>query len=246
MRRKREEEPENLERWLVSYADFITLLFAFFVVMYAISSLNEGKYRVLSDSLMSVFREQPGSPRVVPLDARSRDILPGSGRPIGQAGEPGGAGDTREEAMKQAARSLMSELAPLVQQGQARVEQTAQGISVELSASTLFASGEAALQTAATPALVAVARVLADMDNDIRVEGHSDNIPINAPNYPSNWELSSARAGTVVRLLSERGVAGERLTAVGHADTRPIDSNASADGRARNRRVNILILRDPG
>jgi len=242
MRRKREEEHENLERWLVSYADFITLLFAFFVVMYAISSLNEGKYRVLSDSLMSAFREQPGSPRVVVFEERSRDILPGSGRPIGQAGEPGGEG----EAMKQAARSLMSELAPLVQQGQARVEQTDQGLSVELSASTLFASGEANLLAAASAPLTAVARVLAGMDNDIRVEGHSDNVPINVPNYPSNWELSSARAGTVVRMLSERGVASERLSAVGFADTRPIDSNATAEGRARNRRVNILILRAPG
>lgn len=244
MRRKRpEEEHENLERWLVSYADFITLLFAFFVVMYAISSINEGKYRVLSDALMSAFREQPGSPRLVVLDERSHGILPGGGDPIGEPGSPGGGAEG--EAMKQAARSLMRELAPLVQQGQARVEQTAQGLSVELSASALFASGEAALQANALPALEAVARVLAGTKNDIRVEGHTDNVPINVPLYPSNWELSSARAGTVVRLLSERGVASERLSAVGYADTRPIDSNASAEGRARNRRVNILILHEP-
>lgn len=239
------EEHENLERWLVSYADFITLLFAFFVVMYAISSINEGKYRVLSDSIVQAFQEKQSSPTMVNLSQKNASILPGTGRPIGKAGQTaaGGKQDSPEaQEMKAIARDVMSALATLVRQGQVRVTQSPRGISVEINASTLFASGDATLQPAATQALAAVAKVLAGTDNSIEVEGHTDNIPISSPAYPSNWELSSARAGSVVRLLAEHGVPPGRMVAIGYADNKPLDTNASTEGRARNRRVNVLIL----
>ncbi len=251
MARKRiHEEHENMERWLISYADFITLLFAFFVVMYAISSVNEGKYRVLSDSIVQAFREQQTSDSMVNLTQKNASILPGTGKPIGKSTpqkiESGGPETPETQQMKTIAKDVQSAMASLVQQGQVRVTQSRRGISVEINASTLFPSGEATLQPASAQALAAVAQVLATTDNPIQVEGHTDNIPINSPAYPSNWELSSSRAGSVVRLLAEQGVPPSRMVAIGYADNKPVDTNATLDGRARNRRVNVLILNKVG
>lgn len=252
-RRKRyREEHENLERWLVSYADFITLLFAFFVVMYAISSVNEGKYRVLSDSIIQAFQEKQTSNQLVDLSNKNPSILPGTGKPIGKsAPQQVDTGAQREaEAtavhMKTIAKDVMGAMASLVQQGQVKVTQSARGITVEINASTLFPSGEATLSPSSAEALAAVAKVLAETDNPIQVEGHTDNIPIKGGVYPSNWELSSARAASVVRLLAEQGVQPSRMVAIGYADNKPLDTNATAEGRARNRRVNVLILNKVG
>ena len=251
MARKRpHEEHENLERWLISYADFITLLFAFFVVMYAISSVNEGKYRVLSDSIVQAFREQQTSDSMVSLTQKNASILPGTGKPIGKSTpqhvDTGRPETSETKQMKTIAKDVQSAMASLVQQGQVRVTQSLRGISVEINASTLFPSGEATLQPASAQALAAVAKVLATTDNPIQVEGHTDNIPISSLAYPSNWELSSSRAGSVVRLLAEQGVPPSRMVAIGYADNKPVDTNATLDGRARNRRVNVLILNKVG
>lgn len=243
-RKRRPEEHENLERWLVSYADFITLLFAFFVVMYAISSINEGKYRVLADSLIQAFRAVPTDSSLIEQPGRRPQVLEGSGRPIGPAQPKTPAISPETERMKRVAKAVLEAMAPLVKEGQVRVTQSPRGITVEINASVLFASGEAMLQPSSIETLTAVARVLAQVDNPILVEGHTDNVPIRSPNYPSNWELSSARAGSVVRLFTEHGVAPSRLVAIGYADNRPIDTNATPEGRARNRRVNILILHE--
>jgi chemotaxis protein MotB len=237
------EEHENLERWLVSYADFITLLFAFFVVMYAISSVNEGKYRVLSDAIITAFKEPQASDRMINLGAKNAELLPGTGQPIGKSTpQKIPPANPVAERMKGIAKDVQNAMQSLVQQGQVRVTQSARGIQVEISASMLFASGDAALQPASMDALAAVARVLAETDNPIQVEGHTDNIPIKSPNYPSNWELSSARAGSVVRLLAEQGVPANRLVAIGYADNKPLDANTTPEGRSRNRRVNVVIL----
>jgi len=245
MRKKREEEHENVERWLVSYADFITLLFAFFVVMYSISSINEGKYRVMSDSLVDAFREPPSSDKPIPMGAKNAEILPGSGKPIGVAA-PSPERQQAAERMKKVAKNILEAMQPLSQDGKVRVTQSPRGITVEINASLLFSSGDAVLQPLSKEALAAVAKVLAGVDNAIQVEGHSDNVPINSPAYPSNWELSSARAGSVVRLFAELGVPTTRMVAIGYADNQPLDTNASTEGRARNRRVNVLILNEVG
>ena len=250
-RRKREEEHENVERWLVSYADFITLLFAFFVVMYSISSINEGKYRVMSDSLINAFREAPTTDKVIQMDAKHPALLDGTGSPIGHAVQHPQGSDTPErqqaaERMKKVAKNVLEAMQPLTQNGKVRVTQSPRGVTVEINASLLFNSGDAVLQPQSKEALAAVAKILAEVDNPIQVEGHSDNVPINSPAYPSNWELSSARAGSVVRLFAELGVPTTRMVAIGYADNQPLDTNATPEGRARNRRVNVLILNEVG
>jgi chemotaxis protein MotB len=239
-RRKHHEEHENHERWLVSYADFITLLFAFFVVMYAISQVNEGKYRVLSDSLLQAFKPDAAADTLLP----TRD--PHSGAPTSPIARlrlkrEEAERRAREERMRNLAHQVMQALAPLVQSGQVRVTQSARGIAVEINASMLFKSAQATLEPDSKRALVAVAQVLGGADNAVEVEGHTDRDPINTPQFPSNWELSGARASSVVRLFVDSGVAAQRLVAAGYADTRPVDGSDTVDARTRNRRVTVLI-----
>ncbi len=222
-RKKKHEEPESHERWLVSYADFITLLFAFFVVMYAVSSLNEGKYRVVSDSLMNAFKNPPlrGKKLAVEINLTPKK---------------------QADDMHQMAQELHKVLAPLVKSNQFKITQGLRGVTVEINASVLFATGQAILQADLAKALAAMAQVLAQVPNDIQVEGHTDDVPISTMYYPSNWELSSARASSVVRLFSLNGVDAERMVAIGYAANRPVLPNTDNESRARNRRVTVLII----
>lgn len=243
-RRKAEEEHENHERWLVSYADFITLLFAFFVVMYSLSSINEGKYRILSDSLMQAFRSGAileGAQQVTEPVVISGSVVP----PITRKTPAQLEEEQRRRDMAKRMNSMADEirrvLGPLTREGQVTVTEGAHGITVEINASALFPPGEATLGNEAVAALRAVAAVLAPASFSITVEGHTDNLPINTFRFPSNWELSAARASSVVRLFVESGVSPERLTAAGYADQRPVAPNSTEEGRARNRRVTILI-----
>ncbi|MBF8176530.1 flagellar motor protein MotD [Herminiimonas contaminans] len=241
-RRKYEEEHENHERWLVSYADFITLLFAFFVVMYAISSVNEGKYRILSSSLGIAFGGVAAKTETIkdPVN-QNTPILP---LPIPSPSQRANEAVVKREKarMTSIARDILKAMAPLVSQGKVRVTQTNRGVSVEINASVLFAPGEAKLNAQSEAALRAVAQVLKDVDNDIQVEGHTDNTPINNSMFPSNWELSAVRASSVVRLFLANGVAEKRLVAMGHGANLPVDSNDTTEGRLRNRRVQLMIL----
>ncbi|GAB3537541.1 flagellar motor protein MotD [Noviherbaspirillum agri] len=242
MARKRyEEEEDNHERWLVSYADFITLLFAFFVVMYALSSINEGKYRVLSNALMNAFGKAP----VAPIRLEAPPVVP----PLAQVPRITPAAQRNAEALRRekdrltrVARDILAVMAPLVEQGKVRVTQTSRGVNVEINASVLFAPGNASLSEQSTQVLTAVAQVLKDDDHEIQVEGHTDSVPIRNVLFPSNWELSAVRASTVVRLFIDNGVSESRLTAVGHGPTQPVDTNETAEGRLRNRRVSVMIL----
>lgn len=242
-RRYRDEDQENHERWLISYADFITLLFAFFVVMYAISMVNEGKYRVLSSALVSAFNKTPGETAGAKLDANQ---IPGGKLQLPAAKPQGGPKDEAaqrqsKDRMRNMAKDIASALGPLVQSGQVRITEGALGITVEINASLLFAPGDARLSVEATRALSAVALVLTPTDFPIIVEGHTDNTPINTPQFPSNWELSGVRASSVVRLFIDKGVDAHRFTVTGYADQRPIADNALIEGRVRNRRVAITI-----
>lgn len=241
--RRTDDEQENHERWLVSYADFITLLFAFFVVMYAISQVNEGKYRVLSDTLSSAFRHVPGTASGV-----QTTVNPNSPTPIAIPFRRPNLGiktdetqRVKKEKLRNMAKEINAALAPLVKEGQVRITEGALGITVEINASVLFAPGDARLDIGAVQALRAVADVLAPTDFPITVEGHTDNTPISTPQFPSNWELSGMRASSVVRLFIDNGVNPRRLTATGFADQRPVDDNATPEGRTRNRRVAITI-----
>jgi chemotaxis protein MotB len=237
MARKRyDEESDNHERWLVSYADFITLLFAFFVVMYALSSINESKYRVLSNSLLNAFGK-------VPLASKPAEMLPPPPPPSMAPRSRANPALLRErEQLTSVARDILRVLAPLVAQGKVRVTQTSRGVNVEINASVLFAPGDASLSSESREALKAVAAVLEKDDHAIQVEGHTDSVPIQNTLFPSNWELSAVRASTVVRLFIDGGIDENRLTAVGHGHTRPVGPNDSAEGRLRNRRVSVMIL----
>jgi chemotaxis protein MotB len=239
-RKRHEEEHENHERWLVSYADFITLLFAFFVVMYAISSVNEGKYRVLSNALGSAFGTG-ASVSVVQVSPERQQAFPLHRQSV-QDRQKLEAIRREREALAGIARQMRQSLEPLVKRGIVRVTQTGRGVKVEINASILFATGDARLTGESGEVLTAIARILKADNHILQVEGHTDNLPIKNAAFPSNWELSSARASSVVRLLSDIGVAQARLSAVGHADNFPIASNDTVDGRSRNRRVEIMIL----
>lgn len=242
-RRRHEEEHENHERWLVSYADFITLLFAFFVVMYAISSVNEGKYRVLSDALNSAFRDIPGTTagamQVVNTTQNSQMISPPQIRPSNPKVEE--EKRKNKEKMRNMAQQLMAALNPLVKSGQVRVTENALGITLDIDASVLFEPGQATLDEKAIVVLANVGRILAGSDFPITVEGHTDNLPISNTLFPSNWELSVVRASSVVRLFIENGVEARLLTAMGFADQRPVAGNDTPEGRQRNRRVAVTI-----
>lgn len=242
-RRREADEHENHERWLVSYADFITLLFAFFVVMYALSSINEGKYRIMSDSISSAFRSVPGGAGQIAVNTSINSpmsiAIPTKRLPPNVKTDATQV--VKRENLRKMARDLNKALAPLVEEGKVKVTEGALGITVDINASVLFAPGDARLDLAAVRALAAVAQILAPTDFPIIVEGHTDNTPINTPQFPSNWELSGMRASSVVRLFIETGVDGRRLTATGYADQRPQADNATAEGRQRNRRVAITI-----
>jgi chemotaxis protein MotB len=240
MARKRyEESDDNHDRWLVSYADFITLLFAFFVVMYALSSVNEGKYRVLSNSLINAF----GRPQAAPIIADPASASTSIPLALPPARPRDNEALRRErEKLTHVARDILKVLAPLVEQGKVRVTQTTRGVNVEINASVLFAPGDARLSDGSIQALKAVAAVLKDDDHAIQVEGHTDSVPIRNALFASNWELSAVRASSVIRLFVEGGVAEKRLTAVGHGSTQPVGSNETSEGRLRNRRVSIMVL----
>ena len=237
-RRKREEDHDNHERWMVSYADFITLLFAFFVVMYALSSVNEGKYRVLSDSMVTAFRNvNINTSSQIPL----MTIPPIQIQKSTAVRAQEAARQKQRDKMRNVAKDIMEVMAPLIEQGKVRVIETSRGVSIEINDSILFSPGQALLQPPLVKAMQGIAEVLAPTDFPVIIEGHTDNVPIRNAQFPSNWELSAVRATTVLRLFSDAGVAAERLTAIGYADTRPVEPNLLADGRARNRRVTILI-----
>jgi chemotaxis protein MotB len=257
-RRRKHDEHENLERWLVSYADFVTLLFAFFVVMYAISSVNEGKYRVLSDTLTEAFRDpgkgaaqaraaEPPSATVLvePIQvaaaagsagADAAGILPAGSALVGERQR----GATQDLATL--AEQITDELQPFLGQRLIEISKVGDTVEVAMKSQMLFDSGSARLSPRALPALEGVGRVLAPAGNAIRVEGHTDNRPINTLQFPSNWELSAARAASVVHFLMRVGIEPARMAAIGYGEHRPVGDNASDEGRQRNRRVTLVIL----
>ncbi|TWI53898.1 chemotaxis protein MotB [Pseudomonas duriflava] len=242
MRRRRQEEHENHERWLVSYADFITLLFAFFVVMYSISSLNEGKYKILSETLTGIFNEPSRSTKPIPVG----DQVPRSATPAIEQNNPatGTSSDpSGENALEQIADSMQAAFGDLIGSDQMTIRGTETWLEVELNSNLLFPSGDAIPSDSAFNLIAKVAKILAPYRNPVQVEGFTDNLPIHTAQYPTNWELSAARSASIVRLLIGDGVAPERLAVVGYGSYQPVASNATPEGRARNRRVVLLISR---
>ncbi|HUO44443.1 MAG TPA: OmpA family protein [Burkholderiales bacterium] len=234
-------QSDGHERWLISYADFITLMFAVFVVLYAVSSLSEAKYKRLSQAIGEAFGA--AVPSVAGAPGRQPATVPGAHK----AAAPGGnGGDAAGGALRELAQHLTEAMAPLVASGDARVLTSPGGIRVELNAGLLFKSGEAQLQEDSKHLMETVAMVLVRNGSlPVQVEGHTDDVPVAGVQFPSNWELSSARASSVVRALVDGGVDPRRLVAKGYAEYQPLESNATTAGRARNRRVVLSILAAP-
>jgi len=275
-RKKRAEEHENHERWLVSYADFITLLFAFFVVMYSISSVNEGKYRVLSDSMVAAFSDPARSMEPIqigelirsplqsetPLD-RSKSVIELFQIPLPErdirkelekklqedrekAEREAEEKDAKQEEIDAAAEALADSIeeamSDLADDELIDVRRDKRWIEVEIKSSILFGSGSAELAAGSQPVLRKLAEKLAPLNNTIHVEGFTDNVPIDNFEFRSNWELSAARAASVVHLFTRLGVKPERMAAIGYGEYRPIVDNDTVENRSRNRRVVLVIM----
>jgi chemotaxis protein MotB len=254
-RRHKHEEHANHEAWAIPYGDLITLLLAFFVVMYAMSSVNEGKYRVLSDSLVAAFN---GAPKTLePIQVGEKQVGPGADLAINIARQP--MVDSQPQraiqpiALAQHGRRELDELAgvadeveqsmsDLIDRELVTVRRHGKWVEVEIRTDILFPSGVATLSPPAEQVLQQLADTLKPFPNSIRVEGHTDNRPINTPAFPSNWELSAARAASVVHLFTRAGMDPARLAVIGLGENRPSQSNATAEGRNANRRVLLVIL----
>jgi chemotaxis protein MotB len=234
MAKHKHEEHENHERWLVSYADFITLLFAFFVVMYSVSSVNVGKYRTVSESIKAALNpvvSPPSSPTAFSLNANKPALT-----------APNAPG-SREVVIRRL-RNLAQVINRSPQMSRVKIVEKVNGdIVITIPDQVLFNSGEAAVRPEALRFLEGLGTAILELNRHTRVEGHTDNVPIRTAQFPSNWELSAARSVMVVRVLSELyGVPADHLAAVGLADTRPVTANSDAEQRAKNRRVEVVIL----
>ncbi len=258
----------NHEAWAIPYADLMTLLLAFFVVMYAVSVVNEGKYRVASESLTEAFN---GSGRsltpATPGHVLPSTQMPALGRPTASAGVPlavipltmpvpstptpavkgdavraadsarAGGADNLARMEAQVRRALQ----PLIDKALVVIRHGPDWLEIEIRTDILFPSGTAQLSLPADDVLRRLASILVPFDNPLRIEGFTDNVPIATATYPSNWELSAARAATVARQFAQYGVRADRLGIVGWGDVRPIADNATAEGRNRNRRVLVVV-----
>lgn len=237
-RRKRIEEHVNHERWLVSYADFVTLLFAFFVVMYSISQVNQSKYRVLSNTLNAAFNQ----PELTLKPIQIGELPKSSPVSLIQLDASATQRADLPQEFKQLSEQLERALGGLIQSNLVTLRGNELWLEIELNSSLLFDSGDAELKNrAALELLGQIAAILRAQNNPVRVEGFTDDVPIHTPRYPSNWELSSARAASVVQFFIEEGLDPARLMAVGYAEYQPIAPNDSAEGRSRNRRVVLMV-----
>jgi chemotaxis protein MotB len=241
MARKKEEEHENLERWLISYSDFITLLFALFVVLFAITNIDLKKLRQVSKSIQFGFATTGTG---------------GTGQAPTIKGPPGEAlvtGKYKEEyinyeELAKARESLKEGLYPYLKMGGTGADVLDfklddRGLIIRLSANYFFNDSDASLHPAIMPVLDKIAESLKKLNYAIRVEGHTDSIPVQSPVYQTNWELSSMRATNVVRyFIDKKGFSPKNVSASGYAAYQPIDTNASESGRAKNRRIDIVVL----
>lgn len=266
--RHQHEDHLNHEAWAIPYADLLTLLLAFFVVMYAISSINEGKYRVVADSLSAAFGGPPRSikpvqagqvqlrggdfdhPSVIDTGARrgpaqpSRVEVPMPVSRREQNNQPQAAANAQasQAQLHALGDEIEKALSDLVASGLVRVRRGANFLAVEIQSDLLFASGVAIPSATALGTIRQLAGVLRKAPNAVRVEGYTDNQPIRTAQFRSNWDLSAARATNVVYELIDSGIAPERLASMGYGEYQPIADNASVAGRSANRRVELVIL----
>lgn len=242
MRRRKLFSAENHDRWLVSYADFITLLFAFFVVMFASNHADKGHTRALSESIRKAFKngarhiksEEP-SPKQEPprqndeLAAKSKEVRDGAEASLLE--------------LSSSLQTLKSSLKSEVENGAIHLSLEQRGLIISLEAAAFFPSGDSTIKESSYEAIGKVADVLKRLPNSLRLEGHTDSQPISNSRFQNNWELSAGRSIAMLRILSERfGLPPQRMAIVGYADTEAVDSNDTEQGRGRNRRVDIVVV----
>jgi chemotaxis protein MotB len=262
-RKHKHEDHLNHEAWAIPYGDLVTLLLAFFVVMYAVSSVNEGKYRVLSDSLVAAFRGTPRTLTPVQVGDKQKgaggsDIKMNVTQKMLQ-GQPRSMltaiplKKTQSEPLSKQAVDAAKELRMVADQVENAMEDLVKAelvlvrrsdfwIEVEIRTDILFPSGSAQLSASADQVIEKLARAIAPFPNPVRVEGHTDDRPINTVSFFSNWELSAARAASVVRMLAKNTISPRRLAVIGYGEHRPRSTNETVDGRNLNRRVVMVIL----
>jgi chemotaxis protein MotB len=250
-RKKHEAEHENLERWLVSYADFITLLFAFFVTMYAISRVDEQKLGSAVESMQRAL----GS--LVPIQISQRESGAFTNKTV--SFNPTIIGDVERqiktsetESFRKLSEEIQKEVEKLTggvgknnppSESQIKYIIDKRGLVIRVPEAFFFNSGEGSIRQDFTPVLSALGKSLAKIPNHIRIEGHTDSIPINTPQFPSNWELSTTRATSIVRyLLANHPINPSKISATGYGEFRPIAPNKIAEGRMKNRRVDVVVL----
>ncbi len=248
IRKRVEEDQDNHDRWLVSYADFITLLFAFFVVMYSISSVEIGKYKQLTNSIGTAFSGNGSSgvnqtstekglgARGV-TETKTSSII----KPLPLSHLYTEKMRRERDSMAKTGAEVSNKLAPMIAEGKIQVIQTSRGIRIDIQDNLLFSAGSADLSTAANAIISEIVPLIKDNQRKIQVEGHTDNTPIHNTTFFSNWELSAVRASSVVRLLSTLGISEQRLSATGLGASQPISENETESGRSKNRRVSIII-----
>lgn len=259
MIRRRKEEHANHERWLVSYADFITLLFAFFTVLYAISAVDAKKMDKLVVAMQMAFDTQgfPGKDSRIGLSQSEASpimqeqltigIMPPVGGATSRSLQPDQSKTLSAVAKKLDLDVVKAKVEDAIKDEKLRekvsIQREDRGLRISLAEQGFFDSGRAVVRADAIPILQKIASSLADVPNHIRIEGHTDNRPINTPTFPSNWELSTARATFIIQyFLSNFGYAPEVLSAAGYGEYRPVATNDTPEGRSRNRRVDIVIL----
>ncbi|HEY1802290.1 MAG TPA: flagellar motor protein MotB [Terriglobales bacterium] len=258
-RRRRKPSGANHERWLVSYADFITLLFAFFVVMYSSAQMDKGKVGQLALAIQVAFQQMgvfppptadipintddslpPSAVRLIESDGRITDL--GEIVPVSPDGVSRSKMDDQDnlDALR---RELMQTLAGQIARNEIALRTGTDGLIISLHEIAFFDSGSAQLRAGSMPTFARIAKILNQRAYRIRIEGHTDDRPIHNPQFASNWELSTARATELVRLLiTQYGYSPARLAAAGYAQYHPIASNDVPEGRAQNRRVDIVVL----
>ncbi len=261
-RRKIPQDANNHDRWMVSYADFITLLFAFFVVMYSISSVNEEKYKRLTQSLGIAFSNKDTQEKAfdpVQLDMPFTAIQPVLSTSSAETFKPILLGNQtpaeiekkrelseeilkERRQLKQVSDQLEKDLGSFIDDNLVSVKRNDYWIELEMNSELLFLSGEASLSKKAPPVLKEITRVISGLPNAINVEGHTDNMPIDTLKFPSNWDLSSARATSVVQELVKEGINPTRLSAIGYGEFHPIGDNKLEEGRFKNRRVTLVLM----
>jgi len=257
MKRKKKEEHTNHERWLVSYADFITLLFAFFVVLYSSAQVDKRRVGQLALAIQVAFQQmgifQASNTKPALLDT---EPMPFSNVQIVENAERNQAigrlvnspqGDLTNapvrEVMTNLQGQLESALAPEIKKHTITVTPTREGIVVSLKEAGFYDSGSATVLPGALPTIAHFIDVIRSYPVHIRIEGHTDNVPIHTARFDSNWELSTARATEMIKLfIAKYGIAPDRLSASGYGEYYPVASNDTPEGRAQNRRVDLVLL----